>query len=171
MPWPRNRVMLPGVCEEARKLSSWQGGRRRFHTSNNTRGGTRTHNLLLRREAPYPLGHASCAEMQLPLIQPRPSSSKSEAQPYWVSHSACTLLRATADASKMVDARKSPTKQQLKDTLPEWSKGVDSSSTSASCVGSNPTGVIIAFLGFQLKAKRQMPSDLALASASTGQKQ
>ena len=27
------------------------------------------------------------------------------------------------------------------DTLPEWSKGVDSSSTSASCVGSNPTGV------------------------------
>ena len=30
------------------------------------------------------------------------------------------------------------------DTLPEWSKGVDSSSTSASCVGSNPTGVISA---------------------------
>ena len=29
-----------------------------------------------------------------------------------------------------------------RDTLPEWSKGVDSSSTSASCVGSNPTGVI-----------------------------
>ena len=29
------------------------------------------------------------------------------------------------------------------DTLPEWSKGVDSSSTSASCVGSNPTGVIV----------------------------
>ena len=27
------------------------------------------------------------------------------------------------------------------DTLPEWSKGVDSSSSSASCVGSNPTGV------------------------------
>ena len=25
-----------------------------------TRGGTRTHNLLLRREAPYPLGHTSC---------------------------------------------------------------------------------------------------------------
>ena len=31
------------------------------------------------------------------------------------------------------------------DTLPEWSKGVDSSSTSASCVGSNPTGVILNF--------------------------
>ena len=28
------------------------------------------------------------------------------------------------------------------DTLPEWSKGVDSSSTSESCVGSNPTAVI-----------------------------
>lgn len=28
-----------------------------------------------------------------------------------------------------------------KDTLPEWSKGVDSSSTSASCAGSNPAGV------------------------------
>ena len=29
-----------------------------------------------------------------------------------------------------------------RDSLPEWSKGVDSSSTSASCVGSNPTAVI-----------------------------
>ena len=29
----------------------------------------------------------------------------------------------------------------LRDTLPEWSKGVDSSSTSASCVASNPTAV------------------------------
>ena len=28
------------------------------------------------------------------------------------------------------------------DSLPEWSKGVDSSSTSASCVGSNPTAVM-----------------------------
>ena len=27
------------------------------------------------------------------------------------------------------------------DSLPEWSKGVDSSSTSARCVGSNPTAV------------------------------
>ena len=34
-----------------------------------------------------------------------------------------------------------------KDTLPEWSKGVDSSSTSASCVGSNPTGVIWRLFG------------------------
>ena len=30
------------------------------------------------------------------------------------------------------------------DSLPEWSKGVDSSSTSANCVGSNPTAVILA---------------------------
>ena len=29
------------------------------------------------------------------------------------------------------------------DTLPEWPKGVDSSSTSANCVASNPTGVML----------------------------
>ena len=81
------------------------------------------------------------------------------------------LPGAGTEESKMVDATRALPQQQIKDTLPEWSKGVDSSSTSASCVGSNPTGVIIAFLGFQLKAKHQMPSDLALASASTGQKQ
>ena len=39
-------------------------------------------------------------------------------------------------------APKSPKASMQHDTLPEWSKGVDSSSTSASCVGSNPTGVI-----------------------------
>ena len=32
-------------------------------------------------------------------------------------------------------------KRNCIETLPEWSKGVDSSSNSASCVGSNPTGV------------------------------
>ncbi len=37
-----------------------------------------------------------------------------------------------------------------RDTLPEWSKGVDSSSTSASCVGSNPTGVILGGLSGSL---------------------
>ena len=36
-----------------------------------------------------------------------------------------------------------PARLLEKDTLPEWSKGVDSSSTSASCVGSNPTAVIL----------------------------
>ena len=35
-----------------------------------------------------------------------------------------------------------PFRKYLQDTLPEWSKGVYSSSTSVSCVGSNPTGVI-----------------------------
>ena len=39
-----------------------------------------------------------------------------------------------------------PCRLNIQDTLPEWSKGVDSSSTSASCVGSNPTGVILAAL-------------------------
>ena len=37
------------------------------------------------------------------------------------------------------------------DSLPEWSKGVDSSSTSASCVGSNLTAV-----------RLRLPSSLAL---------
>ena len=40
-----------------------------------------------------------------------------------------------------------------KDTLPEWPKGVDSSSTSAICVGSNPTAVRQAW-GMQLHASR-----------------
>ena len=70
--------------------------------------------------------------------------------------------------SKMIDRRKTLPQQQLKDTLPEWSKGVDSSSTSASCVGSNPTGVIIRFSDFHLDAMCQMPNDLAQALASTG---
>ncbi len=36
---------------------------------------------------------------------------------------------------------RSPGGGREQDSLPEWSKGVDSSSTSASCVGSNPTAV------------------------------
>ena len=47
--------------------------------------------------------------------------------------------------------------EEYQDTLPEWSKGVDSSSTSASCVGSNPTGVILeAFVLFFLRNKRSV---------------
>ena len=38
-------------------------------------------------------------------------------------------------------------KTRTQDTLPEWSKGVDSSSTSESCVGSNPTGVNVMVVG------------------------
>ena len=78
------------------------------------------------------------------------------------------LLCAMAVESKMIDRRKTLPQQQLKDTLPEWSKGVDSSSTSASCVGSNPTGVIINFSDFQLDAMCQRPDNLAQVSASTG---
>ena len=36
-------------------------------------------------------------------------------------------------------------------------------------MGSNPTGVIIAFFGFHLYAMRQMQIDLVLASTRTGQ--
>ena len=42
--------------------------------------------------------------------------------------------------------------RQTSDSLPEWSKGVDSSSTRAICVGSNPTAVIHAR---QLEALRR----------------
>ena len=152
--------MLQGVCDWVSKFSSWRKGQSRFHTSNNTRGGTRTHNLLLRREAPYPLGHTSCAEMELRLVLAWPSPSKCRGQPYWALHSSCMLLCAKADESKIGDAPKTLPQHQLKDTLPEWSKGVDSSSTSASCVGSNPTGVIIAFSNFRPDATRQAPSGL-----------
>ena len=38
-----------------------------------------------------------------------------------------------------------PAAYGFQDSLREWSKGVDSSSTSASCVGSNPTAVIFRF--------------------------
>ena len=43
------------------------------------------------------------------------------------------------------------------DTLPEWSKGVDSSSTSASCVGSNPTGVTLLLRGLQPPSEAILP--------------
>ena len=49
------------------------------------------------------------------------------------------IRRHAALPSSVPPVRGAPLIQQ--DTLPEWSKGVDSSSTSASCVGSNPTGV------------------------------
>jgi hypothetical protein len=42
------------------------------------------------------------------------------------------------------------------DTLPEWSEGVDSSSTSAGCMGSNPTGVI--FHATSIKRTEKMTS-------------
>ena len=41
----------------------------------------------------------------------------------------------------MLQANNVAYRKPSQDTLPEWSKGVDSSSTSASCAGSNPAGV------------------------------
>ena len=53
------------------------------------------------------------------------------------------------------------------DSLPEWSKGVDSSSTSVNCVGSNPTAVILSLAfcdvlhvyAFTFLILRAMPTD------------
>ena len=54
-------------------------------------------------------------------------------------HCAASLFQETVAAHNR--RRRRSVRSGVKDTLPEWSKGVDSSSTSASCVGSNPTGV------------------------------
>ena len=54
--------------------------------------------------------------------------------------------------------------ERLQDSLPEWSKGVDSSSTSASCVGSNPTAVIPSLP----RAGEVRPEFRFAAAASTG---
>ena len=47
----------------------------------NTRGGTRTHNLLLRREAPYPLGHTSMEYFQ-ESDSPKPCAISCELSPW-----------------------------------------------------------------------------------------
>ena len=44
--------------------------------------------------------------------------------------------------------------QGSQDSLPEWSKGVDSSSTSASCVGSNPIAARCLFRSSRFAAIR-----------------
>ena len=49
----------------------------------------------------------------------------------------------------------------VSDSLPEWSKGVDSSSTSASCVGSNPTAVTLR-LGARPACKHSCPRPATL---------
>ena len=126
-----------------------------------TRGGTRTHNLLLRREAPYPLGHTSYAEMELWLLLPWQTPNACRDGPHWALHSLCMLPGAGTEESKMVDATRALPQQQIKDTLPEWSKGVDSSSTSASCVGSNPTGVIAWQSKLSAHQWRKHPCDAA----------
>ena len=55
-------------------------------------------------------------------------------------HRGAKLLAALGQKSNRAFAQQ--VLRRSKDSLPEWSKGVDSSSTSASCVGSNPTAVI-----------------------------
>ena len=56
----------------------------------------------------------------------------------------------------------------LQDSLPEWSKGVDSSSTSASCVGSNPTAVISSVAALPgYRAREYVHSSLAPADAAS----
>ena len=54
--------MLSAVVSQIERTSNGSGARDvrvRKPRRQSTRGGTRTHNLLLRREAPYPLGHTS----------------------------------------------------------------------------------------------------------------
>ena len=45
------------MCNGLLRGISREGARRSRYVSRDTRGRTRTCNLLLRREAPYPLGH------------------------------------------------------------------------------------------------------------------
>ena len=47
------------MCNGLLRGISREGARRSRYASRDTRGRTRTCNLLLRREAPYPLGHTS----------------------------------------------------------------------------------------------------------------
>ena len=60
-------------------------------------------------------------------------------------------------------------REARQDTLPEWSKGVDSSSTSESCVGSNPTGVN--FAGGRGKPGRSESTGLKAGEAKGGKEQ
>ena len=53
----------------------------------------------------------------------------------------CSVLRKPHAKQARRNRFEHAAEQARQDTLPEWSKGVDSSSTSASCVGSNPTAV------------------------------
>ena len=59
---------------------------------------------------------------------------------------------------------------RVQDTLPEWSKGVDSSSTSASCVGSNPTGVNLQMVFQSLFPRpREAPRNTKFQASALGQ--
>ena len=79
--------------------------------------GTRPHNLRIRSPKPCPLG-------QWGLATPSRTEDANSCQ--------CLPMEGLPHNDMDPDSH---------DSLPEWSKGVDSSSTSASCVGSNPTAV------------------------------
>ena len=79
------------------------------------------------------------------------------------------LTRVCATGSCIFVSRKWTTilyAETISDTLPEWSKGVDSSSTSASSVGSNPTGVILGSRPFAPPAPSRRGGPLLGATAS-----
>ena len=85
-------------------------------------------------------------------------------QQHWVTRFSHKLPHGETDRSKIADSQNALLQQQRKDTLPEWSEGVDSSSTSASCVGSDPTGVIVRSSGFRADSMHQAPRDILLLS-------
>ena len=79
------------------RLGQWQRERmkgairdveqaRQPYISPNTRGGTRTRNLLLRREAPYPLGHTSSWCTARARCLGGPGAERIVRPPLWPSH-------------------------------------------------------------------------------------
>ena len=89
--------------------------------------------------SPEPLGHSVVA-LQLCRAGSTPNGAQSCQQ---LSSSAPMRWRAALAARCGISPGLSAgAAVQGQDTLPEWSKGADSSSTSASCVGSNPTDVM-----------------------------
>ena len=73
----------------------------------NTRGGTRTHNLLLRREAPYPLGHTDRADMQAVALRVRNGPFPSPRLPGWTRARARAPVLAKIPCYGMSPASKS----------------------------------------------------------------
>ena len=53
----------------------------------------------------------------------------------------CVFVCVWGIGAQQLKVCQAPKGDGCSDSLPEWSKGVDSSSTSESCVGSNPTAV------------------------------
>ena len=76
-------------------------------------------------------------------------------------HAVCVVSRSCAADASLYSAAAAHAVNNAEshaiDTLPEWSKGVDSSSTSTSCVGSNPTGVTLLLWGLQPPSGAVLP--------------